>query len=283
MSIPFIGNIPIRPFSVSAIGDVSFTDGTTNDLIPTQTQCEAYGYTYDKSSGLCMAFNFTPNLGLNLNKEDNNVQGSRNTVQTGTTNTYIMGDSNSVGGLSRNNIIIGSQNQIANGVSNTFVYGTLGGSTTRNSIVLGGNNGADILGERQNITLIYGVQTTSNVPDLANLNNTVDSFFQPIENSVFYFQSEILAVRVGGASLGGAVGDYKSWVERGVVKNAAGTLSISRSQTAIVDSGTTTGWSTENTVSGSDFRLSVTGARQITLEWIATIRITEIRTSVTLT
>ena len=83
--------------------------------------------------------------------------------------------------------------------------------------------------------------------------------------------------------MGGAVGDFKSWVERGVVKNAAGSLSISRSQTAIVDSGTTSGWSAENTVSSTNFRLLVTGARQMTLEWIATIRITEIRTSVTLT
>ena len=280
-STPYLQGYPIKPASISGTGIVTFTDGRYS-VEPNQQQCEAYGYTYNPITGTCNAFTFSTNLNTAINNETNIVSGQGNVTGVGTGNTHIIGQSNEVLEPTRNNLIVGSQNQITYNVDNTASFGTLGEVTATNSIVLGGNAGTDILGERQNITLIYGVQTPSDAPALANLNNTVDSFFQPIENSVFYFQSEILAVRVGGANLGGAVGDYKSWVERGVVKNASGTLSISRSQTAIVDSGTTSGWSTENTVSGSDFELSVTGARDMILEWIATIRITQIKTGVAL-
>ena len=47
MAIPYIANSPIKPAFVSNTGVVTFTDGT-NNLIPNQKQCEAYGYTYDK-------------------------------------------------------------------------------------------------------------------------------------------------------------------------------------------------------------------------------------------
>lgn len=280
-STPYLQGYPIKPATISGTGIVTFTDGRYS-VEPNQQQCEAYGYTYNPITGTCNAFTFSTNLSTAINNETNIVSGQGNVTGVGTGNTHIIGQSNEVLEPTRNNLIVGNQNQITYNVDNTASFGTLGEVTATNSIVLGGNAGTDILGERQNITLIYGVQTPGDASTLANLNNTVDSFFQPIENSVFYFQSEILAVRVGGASLAGAVGDYKSWVERGVVKNASGTLSISRSQTAIVDSGSTTGWSTENTVSGSDFRVSVSGARQMTLEWIATIRITQIKTGVAL-
>ena len=104
---------------------------------------------------------------------------------------------------------------------------------------------------------MYGCQTTNNSTVDSFLNNTTDSYFIPEDNAVYYFQSETLAVRVAGSSGSGAVGDYKSWVERGVVKNAAGTLSIDRSRTSPADSGTTSGWSPINAVSGANFRQTV--------------------------
>ena len=284
-TIPYLSGFLVRPAAISNFGIVTFTDGRVN-VPPNQEQCEAYGYTYDTATGTCKAFSHSQQLTPTTTNEGNKINGQGNDVIRGTKNSYILGVNNKVNGLSQNNIVVGNQNQITSGISNTFVYGTLADSVAKNSIVLGGNNYSDNLGERQNTTLIYGVQSTSDGVTQLYMNNTVDSFFEPTDNSIFYFQAEILAVRVGGANLGGAVGDYKSWVERGVVKSAAGTLSISRSQTTIADSGTTTGWSAETTVSSSAtpiFKIPATGARQMTLEWIATIRITEIRTSVTLT
>ena len=281
MAIPYLNGYSIKPATISALGEVTFTDGT-NAIIPNQQQCEAYGYTYNEATGTCNAFTFSSNLGRSLNNENNNIQGSNNTTETGTNNTFIMGENNTVKGISRNNIIIGTSNEIANGVDNANVYGTLAQATANNSIVLGGNEAADVLGERQNITLMYGKQTTNNSTVDAFLNNTTDSYFVVPDNAVIYFQSETLAVRVGGDSGSGAVGDFKSWVERGVVKNAAGTLSIDRSRTSPADSGTTTGWSPVNNVSGTNFRQTCKGATGMTIEWVSTIRITQIQTSVTL-
>ena len=277
-----IDGLGIYPLGVSSLGVVDFTDGT-NTIVPNQRECEAYGYTYDKVSGTCSMFNYNTNLNRAFSNLDNSISGSGNTTQTGTSNTYIMGENNTVKGLSRNNIVVGNNNVIDNSVNNANVYGTLGEATATNSIVLGGNASADILGERQTMTFMYGKTTTDNSTVDAFLNNTTDSYFVVPENTAIYFQSETLAVRVGGSSGSGAVGDYKSWVERGVVKNAAGTLSIDRSRTSPASSGTTGGWSPVNSVSGTNFLQTVTGASNMDIEWASTIRMTQIKTSVTLT
>tara|TARA_R100001244_G_scaffold130177_1_gene102100 strand:+ start:702 stop:1541 length:840 start_codon:yes stop_codon:yes gene_type:complete len=271
----------VKPSAITRVGQVIFTDGT-NVITPNQLECEAYGYTYNKVTGTCSAYRFNTSINRNMNNIDNFIKGKNNTTEIGTTNTIIMGQSNIVKGNSRNNILIGSNNQIANEVNNAFVYGTLGEATADNSIILGGNTGTDILGERQSITLMYGQQTTDNSTVDAFLNNTTDSYFVVPENAVIYFQSETLAVRVAGAEGEGSVGDFKSWVERGVVKNARGTLSIDRSRVSPADSGNTTGWSPINSVSGTNFLQTVKGANGMTIEWVSTIRITQIQTSVEL-
>ena len=281
MATPYLHGYSVKPNVISEVGIVTFTDGT-NEITPNQQQCEAYGYTYNEATGTCNAFTFSTQLGKSLRRESNNIQGAENVTGEGTTNTYISGEGNILEGESRNSIIVGSNNQINLGINNANVYGTLGEATTDNSIILGGNNGLDILGERQNVTLMYGKQTTDNSTVDAFLNNTTDSYFVVPENTVVYFQSETIAVRVAGASGSGAVGDFKSWVERGVVKNARGTLSIDRSRTSPADSGTTTGWSPINSVSGTNFLQTVKGATDMTIEWASTIRITQIKTSVEL-
>ena len=281
-TIPYLTGFDVKPSSTSLTGVVMFTDGT-NLITPNQLQCEAYGYTYNKVTGTCSIFRFNTNLNSSFSNETNKLQGTGNTTETGTNNTYIIGENNTVKGLSRNNLIVGNQNEITNGVNNANVFGTLGEATADNSIVLGGNNGAtDNLGERQTMTFIYGKTTTDNSTVDAFLNNTTDSYFVVPLNTAIYFQSESLAVRVGGSSGSGAVGDFKAWVERGVVINKSGTLSIVRSRTSPASSGTTTGWSPVNSVSGTNFLQTVKGANNMNIEWASTIRMTQIKTGVAL-
>ena len=45
----------IKPKEVASDGRVKFTDGT-NDIVPDQISCEAYGYKFDNSTGTCYAF-----------------------------------------------------------------------------------------------------------------------------------------------------------------------------------------------------------------------------------
>ena len=278
--IPFLSDYPVKPNSINGLGIVTFTDGT-NDITPNQQQCEAYGYTYDESTGTCKAFMYNSNIERNIANVNNNVQGSRNVTETGTNNTYIMGESNTVKGLSRNNIIVGSNNEIANGVNNANVYGTLGEVTATNSIVLGGNAPTDNLAERQSIQLMYGVQTTAGGTVDSYLNNITDNYFTIPDNTAMYFHADVLAVRVGGTGTGNA-GDFLSWVERGVVINKSGTLSIERERDTIVGSGNHTNWRPTATFNGTDFIIEVRGATDTTIEWASNITFTQIKTGVAL-
>ena len=279
-NIPFLKDYPVRPLSIDTTGIVTFTDGT-NDVAPNQQQCEAYGYTFNEILGTCTSFNYNTNLDSNFNNINNVTRGTGNTTERGTNNTYIMGDNNTVKGLSRNNIIVGSNNEIANGVNNANVYGTLGEVTATNSIVLGGNAPTDNLAERQSIQLMYGVQTTAGGTVDSYLNNITDNYFTIPDNTAMYFHADVLAVRVGGTGTGNP-GDFLSWVERGVVINKSGTLSIERQRDTIVGSGNHTNWRPTANVSGTNFRITVRGDTDQTIEWASNITFTQIKTGVAL-
>ena len=276
----FLTGFNVKPSSISPIGTVTFTDGT-NDLTPNQIQCEAYGYTYNKVTRTCSAFKYSTNLDRNISNTNNKINGAGNTTLPNTDNTYIIGQKNTVQGDSTNNIVVGTQNEIANGVSNANVYGTLGEATADNSIVLGGNVSADLLGERQSIQVIYGTQTTNGTNTVSYLNNTTDQLLAVPENSAMYFHADVIALRVGGTGTGN-LGDYASWVERGVIINESGTLSISRERDAIKSNGTVTNWQPTGIASGTNFAMRVRGATDVTIEWCSNITFTQIKTSVAL-
>ena len=279
-TIPFLAGFDVKPSSTSTSGIVVFTDGT-NEIIPNQLQCEAYGYTYNQADGTCSIFRFNTNISRSFSNERNKLQGAGNTTETGTNNTYIIGENNTVKGLSRNNIVVGNNNEIANGVNNANVYGTLGEATADNSIVLGGNVAADLLGERQSIQVIYGTQTTNGTNTVSYLNNTTDKLLAVPENSAMYFHADVIALRVGGTGTGN-LGDYASWVERGVIINESGTLSIKRERDAIKSNGTVTNWQPTGIASGTNFAMRVRGATDVTIEWCSNITFTQIKTSVAL-
>ena len=279
MATPYLNGYFVKPASISNTGLVLFTDGT-NDVIPNQQQCEAYGYTYNQETGTCTAFKYSQKLQPSIAQLSNVTAGTGHTLETGTNNTYIIGENNTVKGLSRNNIIVGSNNQISNAVNNTFVYGTLAESTSDNSIVLGGNTKDDNLGERQSIQLMYGTQTTAGSTVDSYLNNKTDSYFQIPLTSIFYFHADVIAVRVGGSSGTGAVGDYASWVERGVVIQKGESAEIQRERDAIKSDGTVTDWRPVASVNGLNFLMTVRGETDTTIEWGSNITITQIKTGV---
>jgi len=280
-TIPYLTGFDVKPSSTSALGVVTFTDGR-NDVTPNQLQCEAYGYTYNQATGTCSIFRFNTSLIRSFNNETNKLQGTGNTTETGTTNTNIIGENNTVKGLSRNNIVVGNNNEIANSVNNAFVYGTKGEATADNSIVLGGNAVADLLAERQSIQLLYGTQSTTSGTVASYLNNTASNFFEIPENTALYFHGDVIALRVGGSSGSGAVGDFASWVVRGVIINKSGTLSISTERDAITSSGIVTNWRPTAVASATHFGINVRGQTNMTLEWASTINFTQIKTSVAL-
>ena len=278
----YLTGYTLKPYEITPTGGVLFTDGRDNDLIANQVTCEAYGYTYDEASGTCSAFRYNINLDRNISNINNKLNGPRNTTELGSNTIQINGTLNTTKGYNNNCLINGSNNEIAHSVNNATVLGSLGEATATNSIVLGGNASGDNLGERQGIQLIYGRQTTNNSTQSSYLNNTTGKFFEVPENAIIYFHAETIAVRVGGSSGSGAVGDYGSWVERGVVINKSGTLSIQRERDTIKTSGTVTNWRILASTSGTDFLLTVRGQTNMTLEWVCNVNITQIKTGVAL-
>ena len=282
ITTPFLSGFLVKPSSISALGTVTYTDGT-NTLVPNQLQCEAYGYTYDRVSNTCSAFRYNTNLNRAVANENNKTFGSNNSTQTGTNNTLVMGEGNTVRGFSRNSIIIGNSNVIANGVNNANVSGTLGEATASGSVVLGGNAPEDNLGERQSVKCIYGAQTTGTATVASGINNVVNTRFVIPDNTIVYFHADTVVVRTGGTNGAGAVGDYGSYVERGVIINKSGVLSIQRERDTIKTSGTVTNWRILAAV-GADNTLSFTcrGHTDIIIEWCMNVNITQLKTGVTL-
>tara|TARA_R110000737_G_scaffold136205_2_gene167123 strand:+ start:2994 stop:3872 length:879 start_codon:yes stop_codon:yes gene_type:complete len=283
-NIPFLSGFIVKPYQVLPDGAVQFTDGTAI-IAPNQIQCEAYGYTYDILTGTCSAFTPRANLFEAFSNGANNIEGAGNSTERATINTTIMGENNIVRGNSRNSIITGSNNEIANGVNNANVSGYLGEATASNSIVLGGNSDGDILGQRQFIRCIYAAQTTSNSSVSSSLNNETGVRFVIPDNTIIYFHAETVVVRTGGTNGAGAVGDYGSYVERGVIINKSGTTTIQRERDTIKTSGTVTNWrilAETGGAAGAILKLSCRGQTNMILEWCMNVSITQIKTGVTL-
>tara|TARA_R110002020_G_scaffold115598_3_gene265667 strand:- start:730 stop:1581 length:852 start_codon:yes stop_codon:yes gene_type:complete len=281
----FINGYSIKPKEVLRSGQVIFTDGT-DETNPNQAACEAYGYTYDVATGTCRAYTYSMGTQSAINNESNFIKGTNNNTESATTNTIIMGQGNTTKGSNRSNIIIGSSNEIQNGVSNATVLGFKGDAIVDNSIVLGGNQGSDNLGERQAIHLMYGTQTTQGAETESYLNNTIDNYFIVPENTILYYHADVIAVRVGHTGEEppeGSLGDYASWVERGVIIDKGGTVTVNREKDAIKSSGVVTDWRPRGTsINTNMFTIKVRGETNTTIEWNCYIRMTQIKTGVNL-
>lgn len=246
------------------------------DVIPTQGECEAYGFNF--INGKCYVIaNSTDFIDGSIHLE----AGSNNSKGAKTNYTATIGLNNEIKYACSNDLIVGNNNSIIDSIDNTIVSGTKGEATASNSIVLGGNAPDDNLAERQFSTMMYGGYTTNGNTQSSYLNNTTSSFYQVPTDTAMYFHAEAIAVRVGGTGTGN-IGDYASFVQRGVVINKSGVLSVNSERDNIKHSGTTSHWRTSGNVSGTDFYIGVRGAANVNIEWAISIRFTEIRTGVAL-
>ena len=281
----YLTGYTLKPSQISAIGEVLFTDGRDDDLMANQVTCEAYGYTYDQTTGTCRAFSYNTNLERDISNINNTINGPGNSTQLGSNTIQINGTLNTTRGFNNNCFINGENNEIANSVNNTTALGVLGEATASNSIVLGGNTTGDLLGERQFVRCLYGAQTTSNSTISSGINNETGVRFAIPDNSIIYFHADTIVVRTGGSNVAGAVGDYGSYVERGVIINKSGTTTIQRERDTIKTSGTVTNWrilAETGGAAGATLKLACRGQTDMTLEWCMNVNITQIKTGVAL-
>ena len=272
----FIKGFKIKPKIIDKTGVVTFTDGTNNDIIPNQLQCEAYGYTYDQESRTCKAFSFSQNLEKNISNTNNKINGSRNVTELGTNNTFIMGEKNIVKGYARNNIIVGSNNEIENSVNNATVLGNYGIAQRDGEVVFGGGafNGAGKGFGQSSVVSLSGTTTDATQTNLKVNNSSSNTIIARSSTSSFQgFEANVLGVRTGGSSGSGAVNDRIFLRATGIIYLKAANQSVA----TLGSSGTVTGWTTAVAFSSTnDMHLSVTGAANMNISWSATLNLYEI-------
>lgn len=283
--IPYIKNYPLKPLRIDDNGYVIFTTNGTDEVFANEEQCKAYGYKYDNATRTCRAFSVTPNLYNQIRNETNTIKGVRNTIGIGTENTMVRGNNNMTNGQSRNLFINGDDNYIYNQVDNCVVTGRYSETYTKNSISLGGNSDGALLGERQVQWFMFGTTTTAGGTHASYLNNDgVTSRIQLPLNTGVFIHVDALALRVGGTSTG-SVGDIASWNCRGVAvsKTTGEGSTFSRQRQTLSSQGTTSSWRpTINVNTDGQLTVNVRGAANTTVEWALTVRLTQIKTSVTL-
>ena len=275
-TIPYIKGFEVKPTRTTEVGTVIFTDGT-NEVTPNQLQCEAYGYTYDKASGTCSAFRYNTGLGRAFSNLNNVIKGSGNSTQTGTNNTLVMGESNTVAGLSRNNLIIGSNNEISNGVNNATVVGNYGLAERDGEFVVGGGgfSGAGKGYAQYSTITLTGTTTDATTTSLfvngdssqtVIARNTTTGSFQG-------YEAHLIGVRTGGTAAG-AVDDRIFQRVSGIVY-----LKVdNQTSTTLGSFGTVTGWAGTLTLSGvNDMEFGVKGAVNMNISWSCTLNIYEIK------
>jgi len=281
----FLTGYTIKPHRVTVVGQVFFTDGTNTDITPNQQQCEAYGYTYDNTSGTCRAYRFNTNIGRTLSNINNKNNGAGNTTELGSNTIQINGSSNTTRGLNNNCFINGSANEIANGVNNATVLGVGGNADRDGSLVIGGGleviNAADTSTNcsRKVSTVNLAGTTTDNTATLLTVNGLGSTNYINVnENSIVGFEIYITRLEVGGGSA--TLGNYSYRNIKGVVRigetsGMAFIVGFTRNIGKIGANGTTV--MVDSTTGGIDsISIQVTDRNNVTNIWSATVTLHEL-------
>jgi len=268
----YLTGYTVKPYSTTPLGEVTFTDGTNTDMGANQITCEAYGYTYDITTGTCRSFRYNTTLNRNIANINNKNNGSNNTTELGSNTVQINGSNNTTKGFNNNCFINGSANEIANGVDNATVLGSNGEALRDGEFVVSSGDGIG-----QTSTFFLNGTTTNNTITVLFVNG--DAAVVLIARNADYVYSYVIdinAYRTGGTSGSGAVGDRAFWTLRGITKGSQ----IDETLTLNDSYGTVTGWTAEM-VSAVHFPerlyLGVTGAADMNITWTATARFNEMK------
>ena len=264
----YLSGYTIKPSEITAVGEVRFTDGTNSNMGANQVTCEAYGYTYDITSGTCNSFSFNTNLDRNSSNINNKNNGSNNTTELGSNTVQINGSNNRTRGFNNNCLINGSGNEIANGLNNVTVLGSKGTALRDGELALGGG------GVTSTSLFLLDVTTTDATATPLLVNG--DSALAVIARNkvgVYSYTVDILAFRTGGTSGSGVPTDRTFLKLEGIVLGTIATETI----TTIAAVGTVVGWTAATVFSGTDMSIKVTGAAAMDITWQATARFNEMK------
>ena len=245
----------VKPYEVTALGQVVFSDGT-DTLIPNQLQCEAYGYTYDRVTGTCRSFRYTPSLPASAQNINNRLNGAGNATQTGSNTIQMNGTGNTTRGLNNNCFINGSDNVLANNINNATVNGSLGLALRQGEVVLGGGSDQEAIGRQAGLSQSSKVQLNVRTSDATasdlQVQDITHAFIELQRDSILGFEIYLTRLEVGGTS--GTAGNFSYHVIKGAARNdhngvitiytysttLIASLGVQASTISIVDSTTST-------------------------------------------
>ena len=257
----YLTGYTVKPYVITRLGEVLFTDGTNIDMMTNQTTCEAYGYTYDRGSGTCRAFRYNTNLERNISTINNKFNGTGNSTQLGSNNIQVNGQDNTTKGFNDNCLINGSNNEVANGVDNATVLGSKGEALRNCEFVTSSSDGVG----QYSIFFLSGRTTTDHYVAL-NVNGEAGVTTIPKHNgdgTLYRYVIELTSYRTGGTSASGAAGDRGFFRIEGMVENSGN----NEVYTTVVVKGFVVGISFATAYSGNDMSVRVQGIADQTLEW----------------
>ena len=274
----FKKDFKIKPKEVRKDGTVLFTDGT-NNLVPNQLACEAYGYKYDTATGSCVSFKPTIQLDQQLKEPSNTIKGVNNKTNKGTSRSIISGTLNTTKGFNENCFISGVGNTINNGINNATVIGAYGKAIRQGEFVRGG--GAS---NKANEPQSSVVQLTCNTTDATTTNMKVldltDEFINLQNNSILGFEIYLTRLEIGGAS--GTAGNFSYKHIEGVMKidNVYTTDIIIKHNTLIGKVGVTGTVNVVDVATGT-ISIAVSDRAGVNNIWNATVYLHETKTNIT--
>ena len=271
----------IKPNKVTKLGQVIFTDGT-NDVVPNQLACEAYGYRYNSATGTCNSYNFNTNLARKFNNIFNNTSGG--STENGTKNTILNGQENTTKGDNFNNILNGEKHQIENNINNSIILGgSYGQVENQGEVVIGGGGFQEALGlGLSQQSFIQQSSKTLDATETALLTQYLPlTYIQKVANSVIGFEANVIGVNYGGE---GEVGEYGYFQLTGAVKFTNGLVSdYHQTVHALVPHGHSglnlTGEMKD--VTATSFGVHVTGIAGTRIQWTASIKLWQNKLQIT--
>ena len=216
----------LKPYEIlEGTNAVLFTDGKTNNLVPNQSTCEAYGYYYDTATGTCLL------KGTNTQSMRNALSNTHNTIHNGqcinSNNMLLAGIDNRSLGSNNNGFITGKENTIEGNINNAAVCGVNGSANRQNEFAIGGGqNGVandPTLGSptylytdrKMSIVELSGVST-----DNSNITLTVggdgSSLIDVKPSSIIGYEIYITRLELAGSAA--TVGDFSYRNRKGVVQ-----------------------------------------------------------------
>lgn len=277
----FKKDFKIKPKEVRQDGTVLFTDGT-NNLVPNQLACEAYGYKYDTATGSCTSFKPTVQLEQQLKEPSNTIKGVKNKTNKGTSRSIINGTLNTTKGFNENCFISGEGNTINNGINNATVVGSYGKAIRQGEFVRGGG-GSTAANEPQSSVIQLTCNTTDNTTTTMKVLDLTDEFINLQNNSILGFEAYITRLEIGGSS--GTAGLFSYRQIKGVIRTGDSyALTITTYNSRVLGKDGVNGTAAFAEIGGTrsgTVSIQVSDRNNVNNIWNATVYLHETKTNIT--